>query len=49
MSDEQKSMLRRGWVGSVILLAAVLAIGSVLAAWKYSEIQHDAAASANVL
>jgi membrane fusion protein (multidrug efflux system) len=47
MSDEQKSMLRRGWVGSVVLLAVVLAIGSVLAAWKYSAIQHDAAASAN--
>ena len=35
------------WVGSVLLLALVILIGSGLAAWKYESIQGEQAASAN--
>ena len=38
---------RRGWVGSVVLLAAIVGAGGLLAALKYSSAQHAAAASAN--
>jgi membrane fusion protein (multidrug efflux system) len=37
----------RGWVGSVLLVAAVIATGGGLAAWKYASIEEARAASAN--
>ncbi len=37
----------RGWVRSAILLAAVIAIGVGLAAWKYAALRASNAASAN--
>ena len=40
-------MNRRGWVGSVLLLVVVVAIGVGLAAWKYASIQQSQAISAN--
>ena len=40
-------MNRRGWIGSFLLLAMVVAAGVGLAGWKYSSIQETQAASAN--
>jgi len=40
-------MNRRGWIGSFLLLAMVVAVGAGLAGWKYSSIQETYAASAN--
>ena len=40
-------MNRRGWIGSFLLLAMVVAAGVGLAGWKYSSIQETFAASAN--
>lgn len=40
-------MNRRGWVGSSLLLATVVAFGAGLAAWKYGTMQDTASASAN--
>jgi len=40
-------MSRRGWIGSVLLLMAVLGIGGSLAAWKYMSIQEAIANSAH--
>ncbi len=40
-------MSRRGWVGSVALLAATLAAAGSLTAWKYSALQAAQAAAAN--
>jgi membrane fusion protein (multidrug efflux system) len=37
----------RGWVGSVVLVATVLLLGGGLAAWKYTGIRKEDAASAN--
>src|SRR5688500_16844522 len=45
--SRSKSTSRRGWIGSVALLMLVFAIGGVLAAWKYTDIQAGIAASAN--
>ncbi len=38
-------MNRRSWVGSVLLLVMVVAVGVALAAWKYTAIQESIAAS----
>ena len=38
-------MNRRGWLGSVLLLIMVVAVGVALAAWKYTAIQESVAAS----
>ncbi len=40
-------MNRRGWIGSLLLFATVLASGGGLAAWKYGTLQESAAASAH--
>jgi membrane fusion protein (multidrug efflux system) len=40
-------MNRRGWIGSSLLLATVVAVGVGLAAWKYASIQETNVASAN--
>ncbi len=40
-------MNHRGWIGSSVLLATVVALGAGLATWKYSSIQQSSAASAN--
>ncbi len=40
-------MNRRGWIGSLLLLVAVVATGGGLAAWKYASMQEAGAASAN--
>ncbi len=40
-------MNHRGWIGSSVLLATVIAIGASLALWKYSSIQEENSASAN--
>src|SRR5437879_12205366 len=40
-------MSRRGRIGSVLLLAAVVGTGGALAAWKYASKQEARAASAN--
>jgi len=40
-------MNRRGWIGSSLLLVAVVGTGGSLAAWKYASIQETDAASAN--
>lgn len=40
-------MNRRRWIGSFLLLVAVVSVGVGLAAWKYTSIQETAAASAN--
>ena len=40
-------MNRRGWIGSFLLLAMVVAAGVGLAGWKYSSIQETQAASMN--
>ncbi len=40
-------MNHRGWIGSALLLATVVAVGVGLAAWKYASIQESNAASAN--
>lgn len=40
-------MSRRGWIGSVLLLVAVVGTGGGLAAWKYASIEQANAASAN--
>jgi len=40
-------MNRRGWIGSFLLLIAVVSVGVGLAAWKYTSIQAAVAASAN--
>jgi len=40
-------MNRRGWIGSFLLLALVVAAGVGLAGWKYSSILESYAASAN--
>ncbi|MBA3317135.1 MAG: efflux RND transporter periplasmic adaptor subunit [Gemmatimonadales bacterium] len=37
----------RGWVASALLLGTIVATGAGLAAWKYSDIEAEAAASAN--
>ena len=37
----------RGWIGSSMLLATVVAVGAGLAAWKYASIRETNAASAN--
>jgi membrane fusion protein, multidrug efflux system len=47
MSSSKQSHSHFGWVGSILLIIAVLAVGGVLAAWKYSSIQEGIAASAN--
>lgn len=40
-------MNRRSWIGSFLLLVAVVSVGVGLAAWKYTSIQATVAASAN--
>lgn len=40
-------MNRRGWIGSILLLATVVATAGSFAAWKYASIQESNAASAN--
>jgi membrane fusion protein (multidrug efflux system) len=40
-------MNRRSWIGSFLLLVAVVSVGVGLAAWKYTSIQAAVAASAN--
>jgi membrane fusion protein, multidrug efflux system len=40
-------MNRRGWIGSVLLLVMVVAVGVGLAAWKYTVIQEAIATSQN--
>lgn len=40
-------MNRRGWIGSVLLLVMVIAVGVGLAVWKYESIQGTYIASAN--
>ncbi|OOO02520.1 MAG: Multidrug resistance protein MdtA [Chromatiales bacterium USCg_Taylor] len=40
-------MNRRSWIGSSLLLVAVVAAGGSLAAWKYASIQEADAVSAN--
>lgn len=40
-------MTPRGWIGSVLLLILVIAVGVGLATWKYESIQETTAASAN--
>ena len=40
-------MNRRGWIGSSLLLVAVVGTGGSLAAWKYASIQETDAVSAN--
>jgi len=40
-------MNRRSWIGSFLLLVAVVSVGVGLAAWKYTSIQTTVAASAN--
>lgn len=40
-------MSRRGWIGSSLLLVAVVGTGGGLAAWKYASIEKANAASAN--
>ncbi len=37
----------RGWIVSTLLLATIVATGAGLAAWKYTDIAAEAAASAN--
>ena len=39
-------MNRRGWIGSTVVVVAVLAIAGCLAAWKYSAIQEAARVAA---
>jgi membrane fusion protein, multidrug efflux system len=39
-------MSRRGWIGSILLLGALVATGGALAAWKYASIEHTNAAAA---
>ena len=39
-------MSRRGWIGSILLLGALVATGGALAAWKYASIEHANAAAA---
>jgi len=38
---------RRGWIGSVVLLAAIVGTGGLLAALKFSSVQQSEAAAAN--
>ena len=45
--EGEKIMNHRGWIGSSLLLATVVAVGAGLAAWKYASIQESNAASAN--
>ena len=40
-------MNHRGWIGSSVLLATVVALGAGLAVWKYSSIRESTIASAN--
>jgi membrane fusion protein (multidrug efflux system) len=40
-------MNHRGWIGSSLLVATVVALGAGLAAWKYSSIRESNIASAN--
>jgi membrane fusion protein (multidrug efflux system) len=40
-------MKRRSWIASILLLGMVIACGVVLAAWKHTAMQNNAAASAN--
>jgi membrane fusion protein (multidrug efflux system) len=40
-------MNHRGWIGSSLLLATVVALGAGLTAWKYSSIRESSMASAN--
>jgi len=40
-------MSSRGWVGSAVLLATVLVLGGGLAAWKFTSLRKESAASAN--
>ncbi len=40
-------MIRRGWIGSFLLLVALVGTGGGLAAWKYASIQEANFASAN--
>src|SRR5262245_5724096 len=40
-------MIHRGWIGSALLLAAVLGAGGALAAWKRASLEGRNAASAN--
>lgn len=40
-------MIRRKWIGSVLLLAGVVAAGAALAAWKQASLQEANAASTN--
>ena len=37
----------RGWIASILLLATIVATGAGLAAWKYSDIAAEEAASAS--
>jgi membrane fusion protein (multidrug efflux system) len=39
-------MSRAGWIGSILLIAALVATAGVLAAWKYESIQNANAAAA---
>jgi len=40
-------MSRRGWIGSVLLLATVIGTAGALAAWKYASMREAGAASAH--
>ncbi len=40
-------MNRRSWIGSFLLLVAVVSVGAGLATWKYTSIQETIAASTN--
>ena len=42
----RKKMNHRGWIGSSVLLATVVALGVGLGAWKYSSLEESNAASA---
>jgi membrane fusion protein (multidrug efflux system) len=40
-------MIRQRWIGSIVLVATVIAMGTALAAWKHAEIADSNAAAAN--
>jgi membrane fusion protein (multidrug efflux system) len=40
-------MSRRGWIGSSLLLATVVATGGILATWKYTSLRASDAAAAS--
>jgi membrane fusion protein (multidrug efflux system) len=39
-------MSRRGWIGSILLIGALIATGGALAVWKYASLEHANAAAA---